>query len=75
MEITSGSGNLDSGDIMMMCTDGVREEDYYDLRQGLKVFSEGDVRKFTEEISGIIRNKQPQKNDDMTVLTLVVMKN
>jgi hypothetical protein len=58
-----------------MCTDGVREEDYYDLRQGLKVFSEGDVRKFTEEISGISRNKQPQKNDDMTVLTLVVMKN
>ncbi len=75
VEITSGSGNLDSGDIMMMCTDGVREEDYYDLRQGLKVFSEGDVRKFTEEISGIIRNKQPQKNDDMTVLTLVIMKN
>ena len=58
-----------------MCTDGVREEDYYELRQALKVFTEGDVRKFTNEISTIIRKKQPEKNDDMTVMTLVLTKN
>lgn len=75
VEVKSGSGSLDSGDIIVMCSDGVREEDYYELRQGLKVFSEGDVRKFTNEISTVIRNKQPEKNDDMTVLTLVLMKN
>lgn len=74
-DIGTGSGTLDSGDIVMMCTDGVREEDYYDLRQGLKVFSEGEVRKFTNEISAVIRKKQPEKNDDMTIMTLVFMKN
>ncbi len=74
-DIGTGSGSLDSGDIVIMCSDGIREEDYYELRQGLKVFTEGDVRKFTNEISEIVRKKQPEKNDDMTVMTLVLMKN
>lgn len=74
-DMGTGSGVLDSGDIIVMCTDGVREEDYYELRQALKVFTEGDVRKFTNEISTIIRKKQPEKNDDMTVMTLVLTKN
>lgn len=75
IEVSSGSGTLDSGDIVVLCTDGVREEDYYDLRNALKVFSEGNVRNFTSEICEVIRRKQPEKNDDMTVLTLVVTKN
>jgi stage II sporulation protein E len=74
-DIGTGSGTLDSGDIVIICTDGVREEDYYELRQALKVFREGDVRKFTNEISAIIRKKQPEKNDDMTIMTLVLTKN
>lgn len=74
-DMGSGSGSLDAGDVIVMCSDGVREEDYYELRQGLKVFTEGDVRKFTNEISEIIRKKQPEKRDDMTVMTLVLMRN
>ena len=74
-DIACGTGYLDSGDIVVLCSDGVRPEDYYDIRQSLKKFKGGSVKVFTEKFTEEVRKKQPEKNDDMTVLTLVLTKN
>lgn len=74
IELSSGSGTIDLGDIIIMSSDGVREEDLWQLRNALKVFNNGDVSKFTEDIAGIIRRSQPEKNDDFTMLTLAISK-
>lgn len=74
-DIKSGSGQLEAGDVIIMCSDGVREEDYYPLRKELKGFNGGSVRNFTTEVCEYIRRSQPPKNDDMTVITLALTKN
>lgn len=74
-DVGYGTGYLDKGDTVVLCSDGVRPEDYYDIRQGLKGFSGGSVKDFTGELCSKIRKKQPEKNDDMTVLTLVLTEN
>ena len=45
------------------------------LKKQLKKFNNGNVRNFTSELCENIRRSQPEKNDDMTVLTLAVTKN
>lgn len=67
--------NLSSGDAVVLCSDGLRDEDFWQLRNALKVFDEGSVQAFTTELSESIRHAQPKKNDDFTMLTLVVSKN
>ncbi len=74
-DIKNGGGSLSDGDVIVMCSDGVREEDYYPLRKELKGFGGGSVRNFTTSVSELIRRNQPPKNDDMTVLTLALTKN
>lgn len=75
IEVSSGSGMLGVGDVMIMCSDGVREEDFWQLRNALKVFDNGNVRNFTTDIAEIIRRSQPEKNDDFTMVTLAVTNN
>lgn len=75
VETGTGSGMLNSGDIILMHSDGVREEDEIYLKKQLKKFNNGNVRNFTAELCENIRRSQPEKNDDMTVLTLAVTKN
>ncbi|MBR4286919.1 MAG: SpoIIE family protein phosphatase [Clostridia bacterium] len=75
VETGTGSGMLGNGDIILMHSDGVREEDEAYLKKQLKKFSNGNVRNFTTELCENIRRTQPEKNDDMTVLTLAVTKN
>ena len=58
-----------------MSSDGVREEDKPVLQKALKSFSGGNVRKFTTEICEKIRGIQPGKQDDLTMLTLVISEN
>ncbi len=70
-----GSGMLGNGDIILMHSDGVREEDGEYLKKQLKKFNNGNVRNFTGELCENIRRSQPEKNDDMTVLTLAVTVN
>ncbi len=72
--VASGGGIVGAGDVIIMCSDGVREEDFWQLRNALKVFDNGNVRNFTTEISEIIRRSQPEKNDDFTMLTLAITK-
>lgn len=74
-EIGFGAGNFKAGDVIVMCSDGVRAEDTGLLKRELKDFEEGNVRNFTTALCENIRRVQPEKNDDMTVLTLAVTKN
>ncbi len=75
VETGTGSGMLSNGDIILMHSDGVREEDELYMKKQLKKFNNGNVRNFTAELCENIRRSQPEKNDDMTVLTLAVTKN
>ncbi len=74
-EISCGSGTLGEGDVLVMSSDGVREEDMPFLKKELKAFSGGNVRSFTTELCESIRRLQPEKQDDLTVLTLAITKN
>ena len=75
IETGVGSGMLGCGDVILMHSDGVREEDEAYLKRQLKKFGNGNVRNFTQELCENIRRSQPEKNDDMTVLTLAITKN
>jgi stage II sporulation protein E len=75
LDIGCGSGMLRAGDVMLVHSDGVREEDVDYLKRELKSFDNGNVRNFTTELCENIRRYHPQKNDDMTVLTLAITKN
>lgn len=75
VEIGYGNVTLGNGDILILCSDGVRDEDFWQLRNAVKVFDNGNVKKFTQEIAQAIRNSQPEKRDDFTMLTLVITKN
>ncbi len=75
IEISCGTGSLSFGDALVMSSDGVREEDLPFLQKELKGFSGGNVRGFTTELCENIRRLQPEKNDDLTVLTLAVTRN
>lgn len=74
VEVSSGTATVGSGDVIVLCSDGVREEDFWQLRNALKVFGSGNVKEFTTDISKVIRNSQPSKNDDFTLLTLAISK-
>ncbi|MBO5896654.1 MAG: SpoIIE family protein phosphatase [Clostridia bacterium] len=74
-DIGCGTGYLDSGDVIVLCSDGVRTEDYYDIRQAMKSFNGGSVKDFCEGVAESVRKKQPEKKDDMTLITLALIKN
>ena len=63
---------LTKGDIVVLASDGVRETDVPILKELLKRFSGGNVREFTKELHGAIRERQLGKNDDLTIVTLAV---
>lgn len=75
IEISCGTGNLSFGDALVMSSDGVREEDFPFLQKAVKGFSGGNVRGFTTELCESIRRLQPEKQDDLTILTLAVTRN
>lgn len=75
VDISCGTGMLTFGDVVVLCSDGVREEDYYLLRNRLKKFTNGNVRNFTTDLCEEIRRNQPPKNDDMTMLTIAITTN
>ena len=75
IDISCGTGTLSFGDVLVMSSDGVREEDAPFLQKELKAFSGGNVRGFTTELCENIRRLQPEKQDDLTVLTLAITKN
>ncbi len=67
--------NLCGGDVLILCSDGVREEDFYSLRNALKVFEKGNVKDFTDDIADTIRRSQPEKKDDFTMITIAISNN
>jgi stage II sporulation protein E len=67
-----GNGMLGVGDVVVLCSDGVREEDYYQVRKELKSFNKGNVRDFTRNLCEEIRKNQPSRNDDMTMITIAI---
>ncbi len=69
------SGTVSGGDMILMCSDGVRDDDKAFVRSELKSFGGGSVREFTSQLCELVRRYQPEKNDDMTVLTLAVVQN
>ena len=58
-----------------MSTDGVREEDFSIIEREVKYFNNEKVRSFTENLGERIRELQPTKNDDLTIVTLLLEKN
>ena len=61
--------------VLVLSSDGVREDDMPFLQNELKGFSGGNVRGFTTELCENVRRLQPEKQDDLTVLTLAITKN
>jgi stage II sporulation protein E len=74
-ESSNGNGTLNAGDIIIMSTDGVREEDFSIIEREVKYFNNEKVRSFTENLGERIRELQPTKNDDLTIVTLLLLKN
>ena len=70
-----GCGALNATDVVVMCSDGIRAEDMGYLKRSLKEFRNGSVRNFTTDVCENIRRMQGEKKDDMTVLTLAIIKN
>lgn len=75
LDMGCGRGTLNASDIVVMCSDGVRPEDAVFLKRSLKEFENGSVRNFTASVCEDIRRRQTEKKDDMTVLTLAIVKN
>jgi stage II sporulation protein E len=74
-DIKENTLDLGIGDIILMCSDGVRDEDFWQIRNALKVFEGGNVNKFTQELSEAVRRSQPQRKDDFTMLVLAISGN
>lgn len=74
-EASCGTGTLGKGDVLVMTSDGVRDEDRPFLRKELKSFDGGEVRAFTNAVAENIRSSQNGKKDDLTVLTIAVTDN
>ncbi|MBE6747715.1 MAG: hypothetical protein E7557_00610 [Ruminococcaceae bacterium] len=74
-ETSNGNGTLSEGDVIIMSTDGVREEDFCIIEREVKYFNNENVRNFTEKLGEKIRELQPTKNDDLTIVTLLLLKN
>ena len=55
-----------------MVSDGVRDEDEELLRSELKAFNSGNVREFANNLCEAVKEAQPEKNDDITVLAVAV---
>ncbi len=71
-EVSKITGTLGGGDCLVLFSDGVREEDYKIIKSELKAFDGGNVRKFTENLSELIKENQPERNDDITVVTVAL---
>lgn len=67
-----GTGTLFAGDVIVMVSDGVRDEDIPFLRSELKGFCSGNVNEFCDSLARSIKEAQPEKNDDITVLTVAL---
>ena len=74
-EVSSGTGTVASGDVIIMASDGVNNEDLILIEKELKYFNNENVRTFTENLSEKIREYQKDKNDDLTLITLVLNNN
>ncbi len=74
-EVSNGNGNVSSGDVIIMASDGVNNEDLILVERELKFFTNENVRAFTENLSEKIREYQKDKNDDLTLITLLINKN
>lgn len=68
----SGTGSVGRGDVIVLASDGVRDEDMPFLKESLKRFSGGNVREFTRDLCENIRERQGAKTDDLTLVTLAV---
>lgn len=71
-ESGKGTGTLSAGDVIVMVSDGTREEDVPFLRAELKGFCSGNVYEFCDSLARGIKEAQPEKNDDITVLTVAL---
>ncbi|MBE6815720.1 MAG: hypothetical protein E7522_09800 [Ruminococcaceae bacterium] len=74
-EIANGNGTVSSGDVIIMASDGVNSEDLILIEKNLRYFNNENVRTFTENLSEKIREYQEDKNDDLTLITLLINKN
>ncbi len=74
-EISYGSGTIFEGDVLLMSSDGVREEDFLILESELRYFNGEKLREFVEKNACAIRETQEEKNDDLTIVALQLLKN
>jgi stage II sporulation protein E len=75
VDVENSVVDLGVGDIVLMCSDGVRDEDIWQIRNAVKTFDSGDVNKFVKELSETVRRSQPQRKDDFTMVVLAISGN
>lgn len=68
-------GTVGSGDVIVMASDGVRPEDRDVVRAETRALRDDSVRAFSENLCELLRRYQPPKNDDLTIVTLAVLRN
>ncbi|MGN0527041.1 MAG: SpoIIE family protein phosphatase [Acutalibacteraceae bacterium] len=74
-EVSCGSGTLANGDVLVVTSDGVREEDRPILERKLKAFKGGNVKAFTEDLKTAIYENQEDKCDDISIITIALTDN
>ncbi len=74
-EISYGSGTIFDGDMLIMASDGVKEDDYTLLQSELRYFNGENLRDFTNKLAESIRDTQTEKKDDLTIVSLQFLKN
>ena len=74
-EVSNGNGTVSSGDVIIMVSDGVNNEDLILVEKELRCFNNENIRAFAENLSEKIREYQNDKNDDLTLITLLLNKN
>ncbi len=75
VEVNCTTGELGAGDILILTSDGVRDEDRNIVRQELKGFNGENLRHFTSGVCEKIRKQQSGKTDDLTMITMMITEN
>ena len=75
IEYSYGTGTLTDGDVIVMSSDGVRDEDLTEIKPELKAYKGDNLRAFTTALAENACRNQPERNDDLTLLSLAVSGN
>lgn len=69
-EFSRASGCVSAGDMILIATDGVTDEDKEEIRRRMKLFKGGEVSAFARELASFVKEKHRSEphDDDVTVV-------